>query len=78
VFQLALRSATMQGVNIFDYMPEAETGVKTLHAWAKEGKLKSADTIRKGTIGDAPKVLVELFDGKNTGKMLLEVKDPEA
>lgn len=78
MFRLAIRSATMQGINIFDYMPEAETGVKALHAWAKEGKLKSADTIRKGTIGDAPKVLVELFDGKNMGKMLLEVKDAQA
>jgi NADPH-dependent curcumin reductase CurA len=68
----------MQGINIFDHMPDAETASKVLHNWAQEGKLKSADTIIKGSIEDAPAVLVDLFKGKNMGKMLLEIQSPDA
>lgn len=49
-----------------------------MNTWVNEGKLKSADTIRNGSIEDAPQILVELFEGKNTGKMLLEIKNPDA
>lgn len=68
----------MQGVNIYDYVPELEAGQKAMDVWAKQGKIKATETIYKGPLEDAPQVLVDLFQGKNTGKMLLEIKNPDA
>lgn len=68
----------MKGVNVYTYLPEQEAANVHLLEWIRDGKLKRTETVVKGTLEDAPATLVELFKGKNTGKMLLEIKDPEA
>ncbi|KAB7506353.1 hypothetical protein Anas_04632 [Armadillidium nasatum] len=47
-------------------------GINQLKKWIEEGKLKYEETITKG-FENTPKAFIELFDGKNTGKAIVEV-----
>jgi len=64
----------MQGFIVFDYMSRFPEAKKELTSWISEGKIKSTETIKKGGLAAAAKTLSELFDGINTGKLILEVK----
>ncbi|KAJ1553115.1 hypothetical protein HK096_009165 [Nowakowskiella sp. JEL0078] len=65
---------TMQGFIVTDYKERFPEGFKTLAQWIVEGKLKSKETIIEG-IDNAPTALEKLFEGVNTGKMLVKVAD---
>lgn len=65
--------ATMQGFVVFDYedrYPEAVAGISQLIA---EDRLVATETILEGGIAGFPDALLGLFDGVNTGKLLLKV-----
>ncbi|KAB7506356.1 Prostaglandin reductase 1 [Armadillidium nasatum] len=47
-------------------------GINQLKKWIEEGKLKYEETVTKG-FENTPKAFIELFDGKNTGKAIVEV-----
>lgn len=64
----------MEGVNIFANMPDAPAARVELAGWAREGKLKRSEMVVKGPLERAPELLVDLFAGKNTGKLMLEVE----
>lgn len=64
----------MYGFNIFEYLPEVGPARAELAGWAGEGKLKRSETITRGGLEEAPGLLMDLFEGKNVGKMLLEVE----
>lgn len=68
----------MKGVNVYTYFAEQDAAYSQLGQWMIEGKMKRTETIVKGGIEQAPEVLVDVFKGKNIGKMMLEVKHPEA
>lgn len=68
----------MKGVNVYSYFAEQDTAYAQLGKWMEEGKMKRTETVVKGGIEKAPEVLVDVFKGKNIGKMMLEVKDPSA
>lgn len=67
----------MQGFVVFDYADKYVAARKELAQWLSEGKLKRKETIIKGGISKAEGALVGLFEGKNTGKTLVEVAKPE-
>lgn len=67
----------MQGFVVFDYADKYAAARKELAQWLSEGKLKRKETIIKGGITNAEGALVGLFEGKNTGKTLVEVAKPE-
>ncbi|KAJ4382586.1 hypothetical protein N0V86_001808 [Didymella sp. IMI 355093] len=67
----------MQGFVVFDYADKYAAARKELAQWLSEGKLKRKETIIKGGISNAESALVGLFEGKNTGKTLVEVAKPE-
>lgn len=67
----------MQGFVVFDYADKYAAARKELAQWLSEGKLKRKETIIKGGISNAENALVGLFEGKNTGKTLVEVAKPE-
>ena len=46
-------------------------------AWLAEGKIKKNETIIKGGLKAAEQGLVDLFRGINSGKLLVEVKNPD-
>ncbi|EMD85210.1 hypothetical protein COCC4DRAFT_34857 [Bipolaris maydis ATCC 48331] len=67
----------MQGFVIFDYEDKYAEARKELAQWLSEGKIKRKETIYEGGITKAEEALVGLFEGKNTGKILVKVADPE-
>ena len=62
----------MQGFVIFDYADKHPEGIKQLSEWLQEGKLTYTETIREG-FDNIPKAFLELFDGKNKGKMVVKI-----
>jgi NADPH-dependent curcumin reductase CurA len=42
-----------------------------LAGWLREGKLVSREHVVHGSVGDFPQTLLMLFDGVNTGKLVL-------
>ncbi|TVY38318.1 putative NADP-dependent oxidoreductase [Lachnellula subtilissima] len=67
----------MQGFLVFDYAPQFAAAGKELAQWLAEGKLKRKETIIKGGLPAAPGALLELYNGVNTGKLLVEIKADE-
>lgn len=64
---------TMKGFITFDYAKQYSAALKDLATWLSEGKIQRKEHIVKGGIEAAPQALVDLFAGRNTGKMLIEV-----
>jgi Putative NADP-dependent oxidoreductases len=67
------RSALMQGFIVSNYTERFPEGLKELAAWIAEGKLKYAQTIFKG-FDRLPEAFIGLFEGKNTGKLIVEIQ----
>jgi len=68
------KSALMQGFIVSNYSDRFGEGVKQLAQWLGEGKLTYQETIVQG-FETLPETFLGLFHGKNTGKMLVEMKD---
>ncbi|KAF2705338.1 NADP-dependent leukotriene B4 12-hydroxydehydrogenase [Pleomassaria siparia CBS 279.74] len=68
----------MQGFIVFDYAKQFPEAKKQLAQWLSEGKLKRKETIVKGGLPKAEQALLDLFNGANTGKLLVEVATPES
>ncbi|WP_019037006.1 NADP-dependent oxidoreductase [Psychroflexus tropicus] len=65
-------SSSMQGFIIFDYKERHPEGIQQLAQWLQEGKLQYEETIQVG-FETIPQAFIDLFDGKNKGKMLVKV-----
>lgn len=68
---LLTRSVLMQGFIIGNYQSQFAEGFNHLSLWLKQGKLKYKETIVKG-FDKLPSALLGLFNGDNTGKMIVE------
>jgi len=69
---LLKRSALMQGFIVSNYSSRFPEGIKQLVQWLGEGKLNYQETIIKG-FEKLPEAFIGLFEGKNTGKALVEI-----
>ncbi|KQH76919.1 NADP-dependent oxidoreductase [Mycobacterium gordonae] len=69
--QLLVARASMTGFVIFDYADRYREGVVQLADWLRSGELRSREQIIEGGVGDFPEVLLKLFRGDNTGKLIL-------
>ncbi len=69
---LVFMRARMEGFIIIDYVPRFAEGAEAMARWMAEGKLKARDTVVQG-IENAPRALQMLFEGGNTGKLLVQV-----
>ncbi|KAF2682408.1 NADP-dependent leukotriene B4 12-hydroxydehydrogenase [Lentithecium fluviatile CBS 122367] len=67
----------MEGFIIFDYEKQFPQARQQLAQWLVEGTLKRKETIVKGGLAKAEETLLGLFQGANTGKLLVEVATPE-
>jgi NADPH-dependent curcumin reductase CurA len=66
----------MEGFIVLDHVQKFPEAVKQLSQWLAEGKLQRKETVVKGGLKAAEEALLQLFEGKNTGKLLVEVKNP--
>ncbi|MQA22001.1 NADP-dependent oxidoreductase [Rugamonas rivuli] len=69
---LLVNRARMEGIVVFDYADRYHLGVAALGQWMKEGKVKSKEDIVQG-LEHFPQALNMLFEGKNFGKLVLQV-----
>ncbi|MCJ1247288.1 hypothetical protein MMC30_004502 [Trapelia coarctata] len=67
----------MQGFIVFDYATQYPTARKELAQWLDEGKIQRKETIVKGGLEAAEGALIDLYNGINTGKLLVEIKPDE-
>jgi NADPH-dependent curcumin reductase CurA len=69
---LLTNSATMRGFIVSDFSAKFQTATKQLAVWLKEGKLTHIETIVDG-FDNIPQAFIDLFDGKNAGKMIVKI-----
>ena len=66
------RSALMQGFIVNNYASRFPEGFKALTHWVGSGQLKYTNTIYHG-FEKLPEAFIALFEGKNLGKLIVEV-----
>jgi NADPH-dependent curcumin reductase len=69
--QLLVARASMTGFVVFDYADRYPEVRAQLAAWLQSGQLRSREDIVHGGVSDFPDVLQQLFDGRNSGKLIL-------
>lgn len=73
---LIIQRARMEGFIVLDYMNKFPEAIGELMQWVQEGKIVYQEDIQEG-IENAPDTLLRLYTGKNQGKQLLKIADPE-
>jgi NADPH-dependent curcumin reductase CurA len=71
---LVRNSALMQGFIVNDYTEKFPEATSQLTRWLSEGKLKYAETLVEG-FDQIPRAFLDLFEGRNKGKMVVKVAD---
>ena len=71
---LLVNRATMTGFVVFDYADRYGDAAREMGGWLKEGNLKSREDVVEG-LDTFPEMLLKLFKGENTGKLILQVGD---
>ena len=69
---LLVNRARMEGIVVFDYADRYHVGVAEMAKWMKEGTFKTREDIVEG-LENFPETLLMLFEGKNFGKLVLQV-----
>ncbi|CAM4215349.1 NADP-dependent oxidoreductase [Gillisia limnaea] len=69
---LIKKSVLMQGFTIMDYVKDFGPAINQLSTWLKDGKLTYSETIVEG-FENIPQAFLDLFEGKNKGKMIVKV-----
>tara|TARA_R100000935_G_scaffold23395_1_gene42732 strand:+ start:48234 stop:49229 length:996 start_codon:yes stop_codon:yes gene_type:complete len=69
---LVKKSLKMQGFIVRDFQSDFNEIVPQLATWLREGKLTYEETIVNG-FENIPQAFIDLFDGKNKGKMVVKV-----
>jgi NADPH-dependent curcumin reductase CurA len=61
---------------VFDYAERYGEAARAMAQWIAQGKLETREDVVPGGIDAFPEVLLKLFKGENTGKLVLEVARP--
>jgi NADPH-dependent curcumin reductase CurA len=69
--QLLVMRASMAGFVIFDYAPRFPEAAAKLAGWLDSGELRSREDVVHAGIEQFPEVLLRLFRGENTGKLVM-------
>ncbi|REG86207.1 NADP-dependent oxidoreductase [Winogradskyella sediminis] len=69
---LVKNSALMQGFIVSNYAAKFPEAISQLATWLAEDKLTYSETIVKG-FDNIPNAFIDLFEGKNKGKMIVEI-----
>jgi NADPH-dependent curcumin reductase CurA len=75
---LLVNRARMQGFLVFDYANRYKEAAAELAQWIAEGRLISREDVVEGGIDAFGETLLKLFEGANTGKLILRLADDDA
>ena len=70
---LIVARASMTGMLVFDYADQFPQAMAEMAGWYADGRLVSREHVVHGTVADFPEMLLRLFEGANTGKLILEL-----
>lgn len=70
-FNLVFRRARMEGFIVIDYIPRFPAAIAEMQAWIEQGLIKQSTTVIEG-FENLPSALIKLFEGANTGKMMVK------
>ena len=70
-FNLVFRRARMEGFIVLDYVKRFPEAMAEMKAWMDQGLIKQSVTVIEG-FENLPKALIQLFEGANTGKMMVK------
>ena len=73
---LVARRIRMQGFIVLDYLDRAEEAFTELATWVMNGDIAWREDVQAG-FENIPATLQRLFDGRNQGKQLLHLADPD-
>ncbi len=68
---LLVTRSSMEGMLVFDYEDRYPEAMAALAGWLRDGKIVSREHVVHGGVSDFPETLLMLFDGVNTGKLVL-------
>ena len=68
---LLVARASVTGMLVFDYADRYGEALAEMAGWYAEGRLVSREQVIHGAVADFPSVLLMLFEGANTGKLIL-------
>jgi len=68
---LLVTRSSMTGMLVFDYADRYPQATAELAGWLREGKIVSREHVVHGGVDAFPETLLMLFDGVNTGKLVL-------
>lgn len=74
IWQLIVKTATMRGYLVSEFVTRFPEGSKAIAGLIAEGKLRFDEHMEKG-IDNAYPAFMRLFDGSNQGKMILDLSD---
>jgi hypothetical protein len=66
----------MEGFIVTDFLEKYPEAIEEMKSWVNEGKIIYKEDIQE-ELENAPKTLQRLYTGKNKGKQLLKLGDPE-
>jgi NADPH-dependent curcumin reductase len=70
---LLVARASMTGMLVFDYADRYPEALAELAGWYQAGRIVSRETVVRGSVEDFPATLLMLFEGANTGKLVLAI-----
>jgi hypothetical protein len=74
---LLVNHASMTGFVVSDYGDRYAEGLREMAGWVTAGELVSREDIAEGGLERFPETLLRLFEGGNTGKLVLEVVEDD-
>jgi len=74
---LLVNHASMTGFVVSDYGDRYAEGISEMAGWLSAGKIVSREDIAQGGVKKFPETLLRLFEGANTGKLVLKVTEED-
>jgi NADPH-dependent curcumin reductase len=72
---LLVKRATMTGFVVFDYASRYREAATEIAGWMADGSLVAREEVLDGGVEAFPGALLQLFEGRNTGKLVLSLAD---
>ena len=74
---LLINRGRMEGFIVFDFRKRYGEALEKLGQWVQEGKIHARYDVVDG-LENAPRALLKLFDGENTGKLMVKIAEESA